>query len=110
MATARQEVDRSPRGEAQDGRGLPLRLGMEGVGTKLRAVLQEPVQEVHGVPHPPGHQAAEPGTIGLGHVGVAEASPPAVPQVVLTQEVLFIDVPLGAVRGGPRARAPACGA
>jgi hypothetical protein len=82
---------------------------MEGVGTNLRAVLQEAIQDVHGFPHPTGHKAAEQGNIGIGYMVVADALPPAVPQVVLTQEVLFIDVPLGAIRGSPLARAPEFG-
>jgi hypothetical protein len=42
-------------------------------------------------------------------VVVADAPPPTVPQLVLTAEVLFLDVPLGAVRGRSLARAPEFG-
>ena len=68
--------------------------------------MQEAVQDVHRFPHPTGNKAAEQGDIGIGHVVVADASPPTVPQMVLAQEVLFIDVPLGAIRSRPLARAP----
>jgi len=40
---------------------------------------------------------------------VADATPAPVADVVFAEQILFVDIPLGAVRGGPLARAPQFG-
>ena len=84
--------------EAKDRFGLALGIGMQRVRANLRAVLQQAVQDIHGFPHPAGNEAAEQGDVGVRDVVVADSTPPAIPNMVLTEQVLFVDVPFGAVR------------
>src|SRR5215831_4597128 len=82
---------------------------MEGIGTNLGAVFQQAVQNVDGFPHPTGNEATEQGNIGVGDVVIANPAPAPIADMVLTEEILFVHVPLGAVCSGPLARAPELG-
>src|SRR5712692_6571360 len=105
----RHQLNREQVREAKDRLRLALRLRMERVRTNLRAVFQEAVQDVDRFPDPTGNEAAEQGDVGVGDMIIADATPASVADVVFAQQILFIDIPLGAVRSGSLARAPQFG-
>ena len=73
---------------------------MEGVRTDVRAVLEQAIEDIDRFPDATGNEATEQGDVGVRDVVVADPTPPAIANVVFTEEVLFVDVPLGAVRRG----------
>jgi hypothetical protein len=76
---------------------------MQRVWANFRAVLQQAVEDIDRFPDATGNEATEQGDVGVRDVVVADPTSPAIANVVFAEEVLFVDVPLRAVRGGPLA-------
>ena len=106
VANARHELNRQQVRQAKDGLGLPLGIGMEGIGTNLRPVGQQAIENVDRFPDATGNEAAEQRDVGVGDVVIADPAPAAIAEMVFTEQILFVDVPLGAVGSGALARSP----
>jgi len=52
-------------------------------------------------PNATSNETAEQGDVGIGDVVIADAAPPAVADVIFTEEVVFVDIPLRPVGRGP---------
>jgi hypothetical protein len=47
------------RGQAEHWFGLPMRIGVQRVGLEGRVVLEQPIQNIDGFPHPTSNEVAE---------------------------------------------------
>src|SRR5512138_3280034 len=71
---------------------------MQRVWANLRAIFEQAVEDVDRFPDSTRHKATEQGNVGIGDVIVPQTSPAAVAEVVLTEQVVLVYVPLRAVR------------
>ena len=79
------------------------------IGLDIRFVVEQPIKKVKRLKDSAGNETAEERNVGVRDVIVANASVAAVADMVFSQEVVFIDVPLGAINRGTAARAPELG-
>lgn len=78
---------------------MALRVGVDGVGLDVGIVVQQPIDDVHRLPRPAGHEVAEQRDVGVGDESHRQAAVPAVADVGLGQQVVLPGVDLGAVDG-----------
>jgi hypothetical protein len=93
-------------GEPEDSGGLALGIRVQDIRLDIGGVLQEPVEDVHRLPHTAGDEVAEEGNIRVRDVVVGDPTIAAVPDRVLGQQILLVQVELGAVRSGGLAGPP----
>ena len=57
--------------------GLPMRIGIQGVGLEGRVVLEQPIENIDRFPHPAGNEAAEQGDVGVGDMIITLSEQPS---------------------------------
>jgi hypothetical protein len=83
--------------EREDGLGLSLRIGVENVRLDVAFILEQPVEDVDRLPNAAGDEVAEERDVGIGDVVIADAAIASVADMVLGEQVLFVQVPACAV-------------
>jgi hypothetical protein len=106
VADARRELDAQEVGRTEPGRILPLGIGVERVGLDVARILQQPIENGHSSPYTARDGVAGQSNVGVRHVTVANATTAAVADAILREQVLFVEIPLGAVRRRVSSRAP----
>jgi hypothetical protein len=86
-------------GQGEHRERLALRVGVHRGRPEPGLLLQQPVDDVDGLPHPAGDEPGEQGDVGVGDVVIRDPAGPAVPDRGLGQEVVDERVDLGAVGG-----------
>lgn len=91
------QLDPQHVGQAEDRIALGLRVAMDNLRLDVGSVGQQAVQDVDALVHATRNEVAEQRHVFVGHVVVADAAIATVADVVLRQEVVFVDAPLGAI-------------
>lgn len=74
---------------------------MQRSGANVGPVFQETIEDMDGFPDATGHETAAQSDVGVGDVGVADTTPPAVATMLCTAQLVFVDVPRGPVCRSP---------
>ncbi len=85
---------------------LPLRVSMDGVRVRVRFLLEEPFDDVDGLPHPARDEVGEQRDVVVGDVVVGDPAVAAIADVPLRQQVLQQRVDHRPVGGDRPALAP----
>ncbi len=88
---------------------LPLRVGMQRVGLDSGAVVQQPVQDVDGLPDAAGNEAGEQRDVVVCDVVIGDPAIAAVADVPGTEQVVLAQLHVGAVGDRRSAAAPVPG-
>ncbi len=64
IADPRQQLESQQRREPENRQRLALRIGMDGVGLDVGIVVQQPIDDVDGLPRPAGNEVAEQRDVG----------------------------------------------
>lgn len=102
-------MDAEQVGEREDRRGLALRVGVHGVWSEVRGVLEQALQDGDRLPHPARNEVAEQRHVAVGRVMVGDPARPPVADVGRSQEVLLGEIVLGSVGRRASAVAPDLG-
>ena len=78
---------------------------MQGVGLDLRLVLEQAIQNINCFPDPAWNEMTEERDVGIGDMVIPDPAIAAVTNVIFREQILFIEIPLGAVGGSALARA-----
>jgi hypothetical protein len=79
---------------------------MQRVGLDFRPVLQQPIQDVDGLPDAARNKAGEQGDIAVGDVVVGDAAIGAIANMLGSQEIVLAQLHMRAVGDGGAAAAP----
>jgi len=94
---ARHQLDTEQVGQREYGRVLSLCVGMERVRLNFTLVFEQAIKNVDGFPDATWDEVAEQRDVAIGDVIVADAAVPSVADVVLGQQILFIQIPFRTV-------------
>ena len=103
---SRHQLDAKQKGQSVDRRTLCLRIAMQNVGLNVGFVLGQSVENVDGLPDTAGDEVRKQRDVGIADVVVGHPAIAAVPYVALRKQVVFVQVPLGAVGGSMLGIAP----
>ncbi len=109
VADARHQLDAQQMRKAEHRQRLPLRVGVDGVRLDVGGVLQQAIDDVDRLPDTARDEVAEQRDVRIGHVVVGDAAVAAIADVVRGEQILVVEVVLGAVGGRALAIAPAFG-
>jgi hypothetical protein len=78
------------------------RVRMNRVWLNFRRIFQQPLDDVNGLPGTTGDKVRKQRHIRIGDVVIRNTTPAAIPNVILSQQVLLIQIVLRAIRCGSR--------
>lgn|GEM_PF-4723590 len=97
VANTWHQLDAQQKRQAINWRALCLSIAMQGVWLDIRRVLGESIQDIHCFPDATGNEMREQRDIRVADVVVGNATIAAVTDMTLRQQIIFVQIPLGAV-------------
>ena len=92
--------------KTKDRFGLPMRIGIQGVGLQGGVVLEQAIENVDRFPHAAGDEVAEQGDIRITDMVVRDASETAIPHMMRAQQIVLDECDVGAIGNGAPAHCP----
>jgi hypothetical protein len=76
---------------------LSLRVGVKSVRLDVRFILEQAIQDVDSLPYSARDKVTEQSYVGIGNVVVAQSAIASIADVILREEILLVEIPLGPV-------------